>query len=132
MSPPNVELVRLAYEVAYAQRSLEGVRELFPEDFVFHSRPEFPGPPRYRVDDMPQLWADLDETYTEFDLVPEEFTVVKDHVVVTISQSARLRASEMRIETTIYHVWQFRDGTPLAAWAYGERSEALRAAGQEG
>jgi len=128
MTEENVEIVRLAYEVAYVRRSIEEVREKFPEDFVFHSRPEFPGPPQYTVDDMPQLWADLDDTYTEYELVPEDFTVVQDHVIVTIRQSALMRASDVRIETTIFHLWHVPDGTPRAAWAYSNRSEALQAA----
>jgi hypothetical protein len=129
MSRENVDTVRLAYEVAYAQRSVDDVRDAFAEDYVFHSRPEFPGRLSYRADDMPQLWADLDETYTEFSLVPEDFAPVGDYVVVTLRQSARLRASDARIESTIYHVWHVQNGVPQETWGYSTREEALEAVG---
>lgn len=125
----NVEIVRMAYEVSYAQRSVDVLRQHFPDDFVFHMRPEFPGRSEYGVDDMSQLWADLDETFTEYQLTPADFTVHGDYVVVAIDQSALLRASEMRVQETIYHLWHVVDGQPREAWAYTERQEALEAVG---
>jgi hypothetical protein len=129
MAGENVEAVRLAYDIAYAQRSVENVREAFAEDFVFHMRAEWPGRSLYRIDEMPQLWADLDETYAEFRLVPEEFFPAGECVIVTIKQSARLRGSDARVDSTIFHVWQIREGKPQQAWAYRSRSEALEAVG---
>ena len=129
MPQDNVEMVRVAYEVAYAERSVEGVRDSFAEDFVWHSRPEWPGKATYRVDEMPGLWADLDETFSEFELVPATFEEVADgYVLVTVRQSARLRGSEDRVETTVWHLWRI-DGMPREGWVFGERAEALEAAG---
>lgn len=126
----NVEAVRLAYEVAYARRSVEDVREAFSEDYVFHARPEFPGRPEYGVDEMTQLWADLDETYTEFSLVPQDFVPTgSEHVLVTVRTSTRLRGSDARIESTAYHLWHVPDGRPRRTWGYSTRAEALQAAG---
>ncbi len=129
MSRENVEAVRVAYEVAYVERSVENVREAVAEDFVFHSRPEFPGRSRYGLDEMTQLWADLDETHTEFSLVPEEFAPVGDYVLVTLRQSARMRDSAARLDSPVYHVWHVQNGKPREAWAYATREEALEAVG---
>src|SRR3954447_26182352 len=45
MSQENVETVRRAYEVAYAERSVEGVMDVVAENFVWHQRAEWPGLP---------------------------------------------------------------------------------------
>src|SRR5688500_1461105 len=129
MSEENVEMVRVAYDVAYAERSVDGVRDQFAKSFVWHSRPEWPGKTTYRVDEMPDLWADLDETFSEVELVPVEFEEVTDgYVLVTVQQSARLRDSDERVETTIWHLWRVQ-GMPQEGWVFGERIEALKAAG---
>ncbi len=129
MSRENVEIVRLAYDVAYAERSVERVREKFADDFTWHNRGEFPGRHLFRVDEMPQLWADLDDTYSDFSLVPAEFVAEGEYVIVTIRMSARPRASNARVEGTIWHVWHVVDGKPREGWAYGDRREAFEAAG---
>ena len=130
MSQANVDLVRLAYDVAYTERSIEGIRDLVAPGWVFHGRPEFPGRQVYGIDEMPQLWADLDETYSEFNLIPADFTPVDDDfVVVTIRTSACLRGSQARVEATQYHGWRVRAGKLQEAWACNTRQEALEAAG---
>ncbi len=125
----NEEVVRLAYEVAYVRRSVEDIRDRFAEDFTWHNRPEFPGRPLYRIDEMPELWADLDDTFSEYSLIPEDFTSVGDYVIVTVQTSARLRGSDARIEGTLYHVWHVLDGKPRETRVYGDRREALEAVG---
>lgn len=128
MSQGNVEMVRIAYAVAYAERSVEGVRDRFSENFVWHSRPEWPGKATYGIDEMPALWADLDDTFSEFELVPAEFEEVADgYVLVTVNQSARLRDSKRRVETTIWHLWRV-EGMPQEGWVFGDRAAALEAA----
>ena len=132
MSQENVEAVRLAYEVAYVQRSVENVRDAFAPDFVWHTRGEWPGRSTYGVEEMPQLFADLDETHGDFDLVAEDFTPIGDYVIATVRQSARLRGSDARIESTIYHLWHVPQGRPREAWGFSDRAEALEAARRRG
>src|SRR5436190_8414545 len=129
MSQENVEAIRRAYDAGYAERSVEKVLDAVDESFVWHQRAEWPGRPLYRIEDMPELWADLDDTYTEFSLVPADFAPFGEYVVVTVRLSARMRASDARIEGTHYHVWHFRDGKANEAWNYSTRAEALEAGG---
>ncbi len=129
MSQENVETVRIAYDVAYVQRSVEGIRDRIAEDFIWHTRPEWPGRRTYRGDEMTDLWADLDETFSEFELVPVAFEELGDHVVVEARQSACLRGSGSRIDATIWHLWRVEDGKPREAWSFSTRTEALKAAG---
>jgi hypothetical protein len=78
---------------------------------------------------MTQIWADLDETYSEFRLVPEDYAAVGDYVVVTIRQSARMRGSDARVESTIWHVWRITGGVVQEAWTFDSEEDALKAAG---
>ncbi|MGI8462096.1 MAG: nuclear transport factor 2 family protein [Solirubrobacterales bacterium] len=128
MSEENVEAVRIAYDVAYVQRSVEGIRDRIAEDFIWHNRPEWPGRRTYRGDEMTDLWADLDETFSEFELVPVAFEELGDHVVVEVRQSACLHGSDSQIDVTTWHLWRVEDGKPREAWAFGTRTEALEAA----
>lgn len=129
MSEENVEFVRFAYREGYARRTVEDFRDRAADDFEFHMRPGWPGRPVYSLDEMPQIWADLDDTYTEFSLVPESFAAVGDYVLVTIRQSARLAGSESRIESTIWHVWRFSHDTVLEVRTFDRKEDALEAAG---
>jgi hypothetical protein len=130
MSQENLEVVRLAYDVAYSQRSVEGFRHVAAENYAYHVRAEWPGRALYSLDEMPQLWADINNTFSEFSLVAEDFAVLGDeYVLVTIRQSFRMRGSDRRIESTAFHLWNVRDGKARETWVYGTREEALAAVG---
>ncbi|MDQ3729060.1 MAG: nuclear transport factor 2 family protein [Actinomycetota bacterium] len=129
MSQENVEIVRRAYEESYAQRSVEPTREFASDDFRFHARADFPGQTSYGIDEMTKLWSDMDETYSEYSLKAEEFVDHGDYVLVSLAQSARLRGSETRVESAVYHVWEVREGKVIAAWGFSDRAEALEAVG---
>ena len=129
MSKENVELVRAAYREGYARRTVEPFRDKVAGDFLFHMRPGWPGRPVYRFDELTQIWADLDETYSEFRLFPEDFAAVGDYVVATIRQSARVRGSNARVKATIWHVWHVADGLVREAWTFDSEEDALKAAG---
>jgi hypothetical protein len=129
MSQENVDFIRLAYSEGYAPRSVEGLRERFAEDFCFHMRPNWPGRPAYGLEEMTELWADLDQTYTEYHLAPVDLVPAGDRVMVTLSQSARMRGSDARVESTIWHVWEIRDGKARQAWVLDSETDALEAVG---
>jgi len=125
MSEENVRAVREAYGTAYAARSVEQFRERFADDFVWHNRPTWPGRSTYTADEMPQLWADLDETFSEYTLEPITFSDHGDFVLAELAQSARLRDSEAKVEETIWHLWHVVDGIPQEGWSRGSKEEAL-------
>src|SRR4051794_5601099 len=131
MSQENIESVRRAYDVAFVQRSVEGIRELLADDFNWHQRAEWPGQSVYRAEDVPQLWADLDDTYSEFNVVPVEFVDVGDSVIVTVETTTRLRTSTARIAGRLWHVWHIRDGLLRDVRVYGTDTQAMEAAGRD-
>jgi len=129
MSRENVDLIRDAYTEAFETRSVERMRDRVAPGFRFHMRPGFPGRPVYLLDEMTQIWADLDETLTEYELVPEDFVPLGAYVLVTIRQSASVRESDTRIETTVWHLWHIEAGKVREAWTFEDREEALRVVG---
>jgi hypothetical protein len=128
MSQGNVEVVRIAYG-DYEKRSVDRAADFLAPGFRFHTRPEFPDFPPVAVEGLPALWANLDQTFTEYRLVPEAFTSIGEYVLVKIRTSSRMKDSEARVEATIYHLWQFRAGKALEAWSFSTEEEALHAAG---
>jgi ketosteroid isomerase-like protein len=129
MSRANIDLVRLAYDVAWPQRSVDGFQDRFTDDFTWRQRPEFPGRSVYARDEMHELWADLDETFSEYKLEAVEYADAGEYVVVTVNTSSRLRASNHRIEAALWHVWRVHDGLVAEACTYSSRRDALEAAG---
>jgi ketosteroid isomerase-like protein len=128
MPRENVKLVERAYE-GYAKRDIEEHRHLFAEGFRFNMRPEFPIQGSYSVDEIPEFWTDLDETFTDYRLVPTDYLEAGDWVLVTLDSSARMKGSGAIIEDTIYHRWHVRDGKIVEAWTHSDRAEALEAVG---
>lgn len=128
----KIAKVRVAYDVAYAQRSVDGVRECFAKNFTWHSRSGWPGRATYGLDEMPELWADLDDTFSGYELVPARFEeVAENYVLVEVSQSVRLRGGDARVETVVWHLWLVEE-LPAEAWVFAERAEALDVAGVSG
>lgn len=130
MSRENVELVRKAYAEGYARRDVSALRDRADPDFRFHMRTSWPSRRVYRFEELPQVWADLDDTYEEYVLAPGEFEDVDDYVVVTLHQSSRVKGSDARVESTIWHVWHITQGVAREAWTFDQRAEALAAVGR--
>jgi hypothetical protein len=132
MSQENLEIVRLAYEKGYLNRTADHpeVRGRVADGFRFHARRGFPGRPVYRLDEMTELWADLDATFTDYSLSPESYEALgEEYVLVRLRQSARLRGSNARLDETVYHLWNISGGKAVEAWTYGREAEALESAG---
>ena len=125
-----IDTVRRAYK-GFDRREVEPYKEFFAEGFAFHMRPEFPVQGVYGVDEMEQLWADLDDTFSEWGLTPTTFEAVGDYVIVRLSNSTKLRGSEARFDESIHHVWQVRDGLIQQAWTFTTYEEAVRLAAAE-
>ncbi len=66
VSDENISLVRWAYEEGHAKRTVEmpQASERISSEYVFYARRGFPGRETYRLEEMPMLWADLDETFS--------------------------------------------------------------------
>ena len=128
MSQENVEIVRRLYG-AMNDRDMGAVTELLHPDaeWIPDSRVG-QGPVRGR-DNIIQFATDRAEMFDEFRQEPERFWETDDKVLVFVRVTGHGGASGVGVDIRIGHLWTVRDGAAVRGEGYGNRDEALEAAG---
>ena len=67
--------------------------------------------------------------WDDYELLPEEFELVGDHVIATVRLRGRGRGSGVEIDACFYDLFTLRDGKIVRMDQFTERSEALDAVG---
>jgi len=67
-----------------------------------------------------------DETFDGFELVPEDFIVEGDYVIVVLTMRGTGRGSGITLEERIAHQWKVRDGMAVALQVYSDPEAAIR------
>lgn len=130
MSQENVEIARRAWE-AFRVGGFPAVRGLLHSDFeMVRTGIQFTESGTYRgyeaaMESMQDFTGAFDDHVAE----PEEFIDAGDMVVVAQRERSRARASSVELLETWYAVCTLREGKLLRLQWFGEREEALRAAG---
>jgi uncharacterized protein len=128
MSAENFDFARTGYR-ALAAGDLDRVLELIDPDItieVHTGRPDLPetqtlhGHAGFREN----LGALL-EVFEDIEVTPESFTDLGDDLVVEIHTVGHGRASGIRIENRIVHIWTIREGKATRFRVFGTRQEAL-------
>jgi ketosteroid isomerase-like protein len=129
MSQENVDTAR-DFIAAYNRRDYDAAVEHFdPEiEWVLPARQSSDsgrGP-----DEVKRFWNDIDETFEELRLEPQEFVDAGDRVATRLRHYGRSR-SGAEIDVEMYHqVATFRAGKMVRIEYFGEWTEALEAAGR--
>jgi uncharacterized protein len=129
MSQENVGTAR-DFIAAYNRRDYDAAVEHFdPEiEWVLPARQSSDsgrGP-----DEVKRFWNDIDETFEELRLEPQEFVDAGDRVATRLRHYGRSR-SGAEIDVEMYHqVATFRAGKMVRIEYFGEWTEALEAAGR--
>jgi ketosteroid isomerase-like protein len=100
------------------------------DDVEWRNAPELPGATPHRGREA--VGADLaaqDEAWEWRRAEPVELIPAGDKVVVTVSMSARGKASGAPVVFEIVHVWTFESGKLRRIKAFLDRDAAMRAAG---
>jgi uncharacterized protein len=128
VSQENVEIVRRVYEAMNA-RDFATVAELAHPDatWIPDSRVG-EGPIRGR-ENVIRFFTDRAEVFGQLDAKPERYWEKDDTVVVFVRVTGRGQGSGAEFEIRIGHLWTVRDGVVVRGEGYGDRSEALKAAG---
>jgi ketosteroid isomerase-like protein len=128
MSQENVEIVRCLYSAMNA-RDVEASTELLhPEaEWISDSRTG-QGPIRGR-ENIIRFFTDMDEMFEEVRIEPERFWETGDNVLVFLRATGSGSASGAAFDIHIGHLWTLRDGVVVRGEGYGNRDEALQAAG---
>ena len=132
MPAENVQIARSGYELL-AAGDLDRVLEIIDPDItieVHTGRPDLPetrtlhGHAGFREN----LGALL-EVFEDIEVTPESFTDLGEQLVVEVHTVGHGRASGIRIENRIVHIWTIREGRATRFRVYGTREEALAALG---
>jgi uncharacterized protein len=130
MSEDNVSLARRGYE-ALRSGDLESVLELLHSDVsveVHTGRPDLPEVLHGHAGFLENLRG-LTEVFEDFEIEPEEFIDLEEHLVVPIYTAGYGRASGIKVENRVVHIWTIREGKATRFRVYGTRKEAFAAVG---
>jgi ketosteroid isomerase-like protein len=130
MSDENVNLARKGYE-ALASGDLDAVLALLDRDVsveVHTGRPDLPEMLRGHKGFLDNLLG-LTDVFEDIEIEPEEFIDLGEHLVVPIYTAGHGRASGIKVESRVVHIWTIRDGKATRFRVYGTRQEALEALG---
>ncbi len=127
MPQANIDKVR-AFIDAYNRRDYEAAVEHFDPDVEWvlperQSADSGRGP-----DDVRRFWDELDNTFDELRLEPQEFVDAGDRVATRLLYYALGKGSGLEIEGELYHqVTTFRDGQMVRIEYFATWPEALAA-----
>lgn len=132
MSGENVEVVRAIYD-AWAHHGLEaGLRYLDPDvEWDLSRRQVDPG--IYRgLEGVREYVRGIRESYSGMGSELEELVEAGDKVVALLIFRGEGRSSGAAVEARIANVWTLREGKVVRMQYFGDREEALAAAGLRG
>jgi ketosteroid isomerase-like protein len=129
MSDENVEFVRQALE-AFERGGPDAMLDLFSDDVItYRADPDgatFDGKAGFL--DAAADWA---EDFSEWQVLPQEFTDLGERVLVRVLQVARGRSSGVRVEEDYWFLFELTGSKVSKLSFYSRHAEALEAAGLE-
>jgi uncharacterized protein len=130
LSEANVNLARQGYE-ALAAGDLEAVLALLDPDVsveVYTGRPDLPEVLHGHKGFLENLQG-LTDVFEDIEIEPDEFIDVGEHLVVPIYVTGHGRASGIKVESRVVHIWTIGDGKVTRFRVYESRERALEALG---
>jgi ketosteroid isomerase-like protein len=127
MSQENVTLVRSGFS-AFDQGDVSRMLDLMADDLVTY-RADPDGATYHGKDGFLEATADWTEGFSDWSVIPEEFTDAGDFVVVHVRQVVRGEASGISVEGAFWFVFEVRDARVTKLSFFVREAEALEAAG---
>ena len=107
-------------------RDRAAIRALTGPDIVFETTVEaFRGP-----EALLEWMDDGDDAFDDFSVELLEVEELDDHVVVSMRQRGRGKASGAEVDDHITHVWTLRDGHAKRLQSFADHDDAIRSARQ--
>jgi ketosteroid isomerase-like protein len=127
MSQENVEVVRRSFE-AFQRGGPDSMLDLFSDDVItYRAEPDgatFDGKAGFR-----DAAADWTEDFSEWQVLPQEFTDLGERVLVRVLQIAQGKSSGVRVEEDYWFLFELTGSKVSKLSFYSRRTEALEAAG---
>jgi hypothetical protein len=128
VSHQNIEIVRRLYEAMNA-RDAEALAELAHRDAEWIPDSRVGEEPIRGREKVIGFFSDRAEMFDELRAETERIWGNDDRVLVFVRVTGRGHASGAEFEIRIAHLWTVRDGVVVRGEGYGDRGEALEAAG---
>ena len=133
MSEANLEIVRRGYEL-YAAGDLEGAAALFSADAEVADAgglgvADTAVGTRSGPEGFLRATEEVLDAFEDYRVETEEFIDAGTAVVVPVRISGRGKASGVKLEMQLAHLWVLRDGKVIRGEVYRTTEEALEAAG---
>ncbi len=133
MSQENVELVRRGYEM-YSSGDLEGVVALIAPDAELADAGGLgiagtASGTRYGPSGFLRSSEEAREAFEDYTVTPEDFTAVRNFVLVRVRLTGKGRASGVPLDALVFQLWELSDGKVVRSQVFMTESEALAAAG---
>jgi ketosteroid isomerase-like protein len=129
MSQENVEIVRRGFE-AWEKGDLEEHLRLFHDDVVCCRVAPLIDPKTYKgLEGYLEFAAEWLGPYEELNFQPNDYIDAGNKVVVEVPQEGRLAGSTQVMKGTFWFLLTLDDGRVIRFEIYGERDQALEAAG---
>jgi ketosteroid isomerase-like protein len=130
MSQDNVALVRRGFS-AFEQGDVSLLLDLMADDLVTY-RADPDDATYHGKEGFLEATADWTEGFSDWSVIPEEFTDAGDFVVAQVRQVVRGEASGISVEAPFWFVFEVRDARVTRLSFYVREAEALEAAGLAG
>jgi ketosteroid isomerase-like protein len=127
MSQENVELVRAGF-AAFRDGDVSRMLDLMADDLVTY-RADPDGATYHGKEGFLQATADWTEGFSDWSVIPEDFTDAGDCVLVRVRQLVRGAGSGISVEGEFMFVFKVRERQVSKLSFYIRRDEALEAAG---
>ena len=136
MSQENVESIRAVYE-RFSQGDFRASVDLLDPHVVLVLNPEFAPSlftaahegALYGVEAIAAYTRDLLDAWPDYTMEAEEIVAAGDGVLVGVCQRGIGRSSGVPTEGRYFTLWSFRGRKIIRIESFGERAEALEAAG---
>jgi ketosteroid isomerase-like protein len=128
MASQRVEIVQRLYR-AMEEWDLETVAELAHPEAEWINDPRTGEGPVRGLDNVIQFLRDQEAMFAEVRFEPERFFEADSAVVVFVHGTGEGRASGAPFDIRIAHLWTLQDGIVVRGRGFGDRDEALDAAG---
>jgi ketosteroid isomerase-like protein len=125
MSEGDPERLRKAYD-AFNEGGVRAILELLDPEIQVRERPTMPDAATYHG--RTGVKKMFDSMVEAFDDLQYEVVEVIDHgryVLVILKQHVRGRSSQIRVGANTVHVWELREGRPIALMIFGSKEHAL-------
>jgi ketosteroid isomerase-like protein len=128
MPQENLELVSRIHD-GWSRGDFSIGRDLMAPDFEWHQQAEAVEPGSHRGPAIGGAISKIFEVYENFRVEPEEYIDAGDKVVVAARVQAVGKGSGLELDQRFAFVWTVRRGRLADLAVFGDRREALDAAG---